>query len=112
MPEGQKIGPSCPSPLQPQMHDCGPNLVETGPRLVENLPLGRLRCLCALRGLLSHKPSCILGKIWSPDASTTVRSSQILTRMACNNVMHLQAELGLGGTVVAAIRRCKRGQEG
>lgn len=45
--------PSCPFPAVP--HDCGPNLVETRPRLVEKLPLGRLRCLRALRGLLSHR---------------------------------------------------------
>lgn len=45
--------PSCPFPAI--LHDGGPNLVETRPRLVENLPLGRLRCLCALRWLLSHK---------------------------------------------------------
>lgn len=47
-PQGTEIGFDTQLPFLPSaLHDYGPNLVETGPRLVENLPLGRLRCLRA-----------------------------------------------------------------
>lgn len=46
-PQGTEINSDSQLPFPNTLHDYGPNLVETGPRLVENLPLGRLRCLRA-----------------------------------------------------------------
>lgn len=59
---GPEIGSDFQLPYQPRRMIADPNLVETRPRLVENLPLGSLRCLPALKGLLSHKGSCIARK--------------------------------------------------
>lgn len=64
MPRGPEIGSDFQMPYQPRRMIADPNLVETRPRLVENLPLGSLRCLRAWKGLLSHKGSCIAWKTW------------------------------------------------
>lgn len=62
---GPEVGSDFELPYQPRRMIADPNLVETRPRLVENLPLGSLRCLRAWKGLLSHKGSCISWKTWS-----------------------------------------------
>lgn len=77
MRKGLRLVPGSRLPFLTMLHDCGPKLVETGPRLVRDLPLGRLRCLRALHaprtpswGYYHTNRSCSGGRSWSWIGST------------------------------------------